>query len=135
MLLSREVEPGCHQAVRTGADGSFRLEGVEGGAYLLFVDAIGHGKTSRELDVDSADQTVLIELSGAIRVLGRVVDRSGRGVEGATVSGSVASEGGVPESLMPAQTGSGGAFGLLRFGPGQLRLSAHSEQAGIEKVL
>ena len=72
------------RTTKTGADGTFRLDGVPGGVYVLMVDAPGFERSSQEVTVNAAQNLTLtlarLELPGAepvsaVAAPGAVVDQ------------------------------------------------------------
>lgn len=135
LLVPRGLDPGPVAAARTGADGTFRVEGVADGGYTLRVDAGARGRAVRPVEVVGVDRAVEVALAPAVTVRGRVVDGRGAPVEGATVGGSLATgDGPLPQAVGLARTAGDGSFELARFGGGDLRLTARGDGVGIGGV-
>lgn len=117
---------------RSAPDGSYRIEGVLPGKYLLEASASGHAPARKdnlvvaERDLSGVDLT----LGEPAEVSGKVVTSDGQPVEGATVE--AATSGGMLlfASGSSDRSGSDGRFLLKDLGPGQLRLQAEHPSKG-----
>jgi hypothetical protein len=99
--------PGGTAAVRTAADGSFRISGLGKGPHLLSVNSTEGVSTTRPLDL-AADQTLTIEIVTG-RVRGQVVADTGEPVAEAEVAFQSAG-GGINLPIPDLHTGADGAF-------------------------
>jgi protocatechuate 3,4-dioxygenase beta subunit len=84
LVAQRQGEAPVLSRATTAADGSFTLEGLEAGRYLLWVEsAEGTGLMH---DVAAGDDGVELRLGAGVRLSGRVVDEAEAPVAGALVT-------------------------------------------------
>jgi RNA polymerase sigma factor (sigma-70 family) len=126
------VRAGTSLAVLARRDGSFDIEGLGQGRHIVSAEASGHGASQVAVSIDghSHVQGVRFVLGPEAAVEGRVFDRSGQPLAGASVTALVVT----PDALVDAVTSSGvarsdaaGHFEIAGLGAGELRLEA--EQA------
>lgn len=113
------------------AAGRFRLEGLPPGRHTLSAEAKGHGRAEHAVVVgNSYVEGVVLVLPPEARVHGRVWDRRGQPVAGASV---FVGEDLVPELSMNvgmARTDQTGWFEVGGLAPGRLRVEAEHPTAG-----
>ncbi|PYQ21317.1 MAG: hypothetical protein DMF81_15845, partial [Acidobacteria bacterium] len=127
-----------------GSDGHFRLEAVPAGSHALAVIAPGYASKRVEVQVaPSAREVILgdVELETGLTIHGRVRDRAGLPVGGATVVAWPARR--MPDRSVRVSAEADGTFVLAGLEPGPQRLSASApgyagimrqSEAGAEKV-
>ena len=127
-----------------GADGRFRLESVPAGAHALAVTAPGYASKRVEVQVSPAAREVNlgdVELETGLTIRGRVRDRAGLPIGGATVVANAARR--MPDRSVRATAEADGTFVLAGLEPGPQRLSATASgyagimrpsEAGAEKL-
>ncbi|GIG74133.1 hypothetical protein Pfl04_25370 [Planosporangium flavigriseum] len=123
-LMTVTDYPG-HQVARevSKADGSYRLELPSGGNYLLICAAENHQPLATMLTVGLGEVSRDIALAGASVVEGRVLQRGGEPVHGATVTLTDARG----EVVGAAVTGPAGTYVLADLYPGEYTLTATAE--------
>jgi protocatechuate 3,4-dioxygenase beta subunit len=104
----------------TGADGSFRLDGLLGGVYQVLALREGYGRGSR--NVPAGDESVELALSPGTSVAGAAVDEERRPVPGARVF--VFANVGALESEAFARTD--GSFRATGLAPGAKTVVVHA---------
>ncbi|WP_127497465.1 MSCRAMM family protein [Actinoplanes solisilvae] len=70
----------------TGADGSYRMVLHAGGSFLLICAADRHQPAVAVINVAAGEIRRVLSLAGAGQIAGRVTDRAGRGLWGATLT-------------------------------------------------
>jgi protocatechuate 3,4-dioxygenase beta subunit len=137
VVANSTTPSGFSAGLPTGADGSFELE-LEPGEFTLSVRADGYGRLVEKILVGEGGRADLVlALSPGFGIKGRVVDRSGRGVEQLRV---IAIEDSPDIATPPAFTGVArtipdGAFELEDLGPGRYNLLVGSESVGFAYAL
>lgn len=119
------------EQTQTGADGTYRFEGLPKGGLRVAVRASGHAPRYEERWVvkgEPEQKLPDIVLGPGVFVAGRVVDRAGAGVPNATIllaldHGVIAGNLSMPGRGIPlATTGENGAFALDTLAPGPWHL-------------
>ncbi|GAB2573082.1 hypothetical protein Aab01nite_19520 [Paractinoplanes abujensis] len=70
----------------TGADGTYRMVLHTGGSFLLICAADRHQPAAAVINVAAGEIRRVLSLAGAGQITGRVTDRAGRGLPGATLT-------------------------------------------------
>jgi hypothetical protein len=122
---------------KSGADGTFSVEGLLPAKYRVYGWAEGAGPAKPEtVQLASKDvEGVRLVLTQALVVRGQVVDGNGAPVAEATVTGTAESTN--PDrrfSVDRATTDASGKFELDRLGPGKLTLAARHPEHGNTKL-
>ena len=124
-------------AVETGADGKWKLEGVSAGSTRFVArheDYAPGSSTIITLDGVTTKAGVTIALEPAALVAGRVVDAAGAPAPGAVVRVAVRSEGWANEDTRQAIAGADGRFELKGLARKAVDLAALAEKASSETV-
>lgn len=120
--------------VRTGLDGRFDLGPLPAGEYTLLIEHAGRGvRTRRLVRVEPTPREITIDIDDTA-IIGRVVDSTGRAVEGATLrlfvdrpgrredlrpgfGEAIVPESGYGAAICEAVSGTGGAFRIRAVPP------------------
>src|SRR5205807_1752659 len=109
----------------TDGDGLYKLDGVAEGSRLIEFHKQGFVTAQKPVDVKAGNDVHLdVELDPGHELRGRVVDRSGRGVAGAYIAASAASE---RRGGPMIATDSDGMFILSGLTDGKYQVSARKE--------
>jgi RNA polymerase sigma factor (sigma-70 family) len=128
-ISGARVRAGTSPAALAKRDGSFEIEGLNPGRQIVSAEASGHGAAQVAVSIDGRGnvQGVRFVLGPEAVVEGRVLDRSGQPLAGASITALVVT----PDALVDAVTSSGvarsdaaGHFEIAALGAGELRLEA-----------
>lgn len=131
-----EIDPELEVQGRTGADGKVTLRGVQGGWQDVTARADGYAPAHSFLEVTGkagVTDKVTVELQQGAAVSGKVVDATGKPVEGARVRAVAASalfgigQGGKKDEQI---TNAAGAFTFPALPAGTFRITASHEKHG-----
>ena len=125
------------QFVKSGADGSFTVQGLLPAKYRVSAFAEGQGSSKPETaQVTSRDVVALkLVIDAALKIRGQVLDASGQPVPEATVTGTVESQDPTRRFALDRTTTDGaGRFELDRLSAGKLTLTARHPERGNAKL-
>jgi hypothetical protein len=115
----------------TDATGGFTFEDLQPGkAVDLAVEKAGYSRAARHAVAVPPEEPVIVILSAAVSVSGRVTDRSGKPVEQARIALRTAGE----AAEHAATTGGDGSFRLKDVAPGRASISASAPGYGPAEV-
>jgi hypothetical protein len=116
---------------RSGADGRFRLRGLDAGAGRVVARGLAGDRGAVAVTVAAGMPEVVVPIEPGAAIAGRVLDGKGEGVSGVTVIATPLAGGdrtvivnGVPISGVRALTGVGGAYELRGLEAGEHRVTA-----------
>ncbi|GEM_PF-2016924 len=118
---------------RTGADGSFRLEGLPSGNFMFLVTAEGLPVTARQSVRIPAEEEIVIRIETGFSLSGTVVDgATGRAVAGARIR-MISNAGG---GFSAAESGEDGRYRLDNLAPGhyQVAIDADGYSTSMKRV-
>lgn len=118
-------------AASSDGEGHFRLEGLPPGRHRLTAEAIGHGPATTRVAIQGVDvEGVELRLGAEARVRGRVLDRNGRPLAGASVLVGEDLPNEVTTNFDLARTDGQGRYEAGGLSPGQMRVEAEHPDAG-----
>jgi RNA polymerase sigma factor (sigma-70 family) len=136
-VVSFDLNEGAPVAsARTGADGSYRVDGLLAGGYRLMVDgdALGFAREERPLDLTPGPPRKLdLQLKSAPRLTGRVLGVDGQPARGVLVQPDVDEQARLI-AMAPVLTDDDGGFAIAASGTDRLRLVAWAPGQGIARL-
>jgi protocatechuate 3,4-dioxygenase beta subunit len=133
-VMGARVRAGELASAVSGAEGKYRLDGLIPGPHSVTADARGLAGTSRRIALGVTDLTgVDLVLEVEAVVAGRVLDRIGKPVTGASVTALVATPDALADQVTSAAVGRtdvAGTFTLGGLGAGDLRVEAEHPEHG-----
>jgi protocatechuate 3,4-dioxygenase beta subunit len=121
-------------SAKSGADGTFQLEGVLAGRYGLSTTHDGHAPARKDLRVGAQDvDGVIVKLTPAAKITGEVVTADGRPAAGARVNAQMTMKmdgGGMMSTMRGDKSGDDGKFTIKDLEPARVSVTAKHEELG-----